>query len=65
MKLLTQAEVRRITGSADPARQIRVLHRAGIYPVVRDDGRLVVSQEAVNSAMTGQRTEAPNYAALA
>lgn len=68
MRLLRQAEIVRITGSKDVRVQMRVLAAAGIQPIVREDGKLVVAQEAVLAAMlvrqNGEPATGPNWEAL-
>ena len=67
MRLLRQSEIHRLTGSRDPRVQMRVLVAAGVQPIVREDGRLVVAEEAVLQAMRVTHTErvAPNWEAIA
>ena len=67
MRLLRQPELARLTGTKEPAKQLRVLAAAGINPIVREDGRLVVAEEAVIEAMRSRHTERPalpNWGAL-
>lgn len=51
MRLLRQPEIARITGSKDVRVQMRVLTAAGLQPIVREDGKLVIAREAVLAAM--------------
>lgn len=68
MRLLRQPEIARLTGSKDVRMQLRVLTAAGIQPIVRADGRLVVAEEAVLAAMqvrhTPEPVTGPNWGAL-
>lgn len=69
MRLLRQPEIARITGSKDVRVQMRVLTAAGIQPIVRADGKLIVAEEAVLAAMravrhTSEPATGPDWSAL-
>lgn len=69
MRLLRQPEIARITGSKDVRVQMRVLTAAGIQPIVRADGKLIVAEEAVLAAMRAVQVKhmekvSPNWEAI-
>lgn len=53
MTIVTQPELRELTGSARRANQQRVLDQKGVGYLVRADGSLCTTWEAVNAALCG------------
>lgn len=65
MNIVTQSQLRRITGSGDPHRQADVLRRHGVSPIVRDDGKLIVFEAAlIQAQLAGDSGEEPDWSAL-
>lgn len=54
MPLLTQPELRELTGCVHKTRQRRVLDQRGIGYLVRADGSIATTWEAVNAALCGK-----------
>lgn len=52
---LTDAELQSVTGKRQHAAQARFLRKIGLNPIVRDDGFPVVTWEAVNAVLLGQK----------
>lgn len=54
MPMLTQAELRELTGCTHRAVQRRVLDQRGIGYLVRADGSIATTWEAVNAVLCGK-----------
>lgn len=50
---LTPGELLDLTGTPQPKRQAAVLRDYGLNPLVRSDGSVCITWEAVNAAMRG------------
>lgn len=62
--LLTDDDVRELTGAEQPAAQARVLREHGLHPVIRRDGRPRVTWEAVTQAMISRRSAEPDFSSI-
>jgi len=63
--LLSEKEIRALTGRVRPTAQRRALERMGIAHHVRPDGRPVVTWSAVDGSRESAKDTAPNWTALA
>lgn len=63
--LLTDEDLRDLTGVEQPAAQLRVLRDNGLHPIVRRDGRPRITWTAVDAVITrGQPNAEPDWSAL-
>jgi hypothetical protein len=71
-RILSDAELTELTGYQVAGKQLEVLRRLGLRPVIRADGRPRITDDALTQAMLGnlppqdqqQHGTAPNWAAL-
>lgn len=54
VEILTEDDLIALTGKRQHAAQVRFLRRAGLSPIVRDDGVPVVTWTAVNNIIAGK-----------
>lgn len=59
-RILSQADLKTLTGAARHARQKHILKRNGIRYIERADGSPAVTWEAVNAALTSKPAESVN-----
>lgn len=66
MNLLTEEDLKDLTGAAQAARQMQVLESNGIYYITRMDGSIVTTWHHVNHPCSIARpsNDAPNFSAI-